>query len=197
MFLQTHKNPWPTPFATLDERRSTNPVTAHRGRQVNGVLTAGSKRRVNERRVTVQIILRVLLKDFWSQLLVEVSVDKASSWCHLLAGMSLHFLRPIGIVSSTEHTGFAGTSSCCAWVSSMRDWFISAAEDSVPFASALSRSNSLLVGLGPGSKWSNLLRSGFVLTTHEVFLDDIVEGIWILIPYMPRHFIVWTSTLVQ
>ena len=57
----------------------------------------------------------------------EISVDRSSSWCHLLAGMSLHFLCPIGTASSTKHAGFARTSPCCAWVSSMRDWFISLA----------------------------------------------------------------------
>ena len=77
----------------------------------------------------------------------------------------------------------------------MRDWFISAAEDSVSFSTALSRSNSLLVGLGPGSRWGNYSTLRFCprqMTTHEVILEEIVEGIWISVPQMPRHFTVWT-----
>ena len=51
--------------------------------------------------------------------------------------------------------------------------------------SSLSRSDSLLVGLGPGSIWGNPSTKRFCprqMTTHDVLVDEDVDGLWMSVP---------------
>ena len=114
----------------------------------------------------------------------EISVETTSSKYHVFGRMQLHFLCLEKSLSNStrdwkEH-------SCVARLSSVRDWHVFATEDSVSFATALSWSNSLLVGLGPGSSWVSSSTSRLCFqheTIHEVSFGEH----WIAIPISPRH----------